>query len=531
MRHSEGMPGQRLHKAQALYTRKGSEVAWEPGQLMLAGSSFFVYNKAYASPSPTIFIIFNTLSQPECNPYNQTLPQPLISVNFLGLLLILASLWVNHRVIRHLLFIIFTIYLALYATGLSHQNTKDLVLEEGLYTQNLYICEEPYQKGINQHFIACDATSKNRFRITTGQFPELHYGEGIHVTGKVSAPKLAYEERSPNPISGQLFYPNIESDPKIAPHNFFDKNFVKIRKELISFRQVLETNIKSSVSEPNSGLLSGIMLGTRSDIEHNLYENLITVGLVHIVALSGFNITIIAESLRIFFSRHSRALAFYIPTAGIIFFILATALSASVVRAAIMGFILLFGKRLGRKADLLNAILFAAVIMVLLNPRILLYDIGFQLSFAATLGIVYISPKINHFFGFFEKEIAEILAATFAAQLTTWPIISYYFGRLSVVSPLANFLVAPIIPLVMFLGFFVILLGFIWPSIGVFLNFTAWLTLEYTTIVANKLSSLSFSSIELKINSPYFLAGYYLLLFEIIAIIKIKKNERIKIKS
>jgi competence protein ComEC len=242
--------------------------------------------------------------------------------------------------------------------------------------------------------------------------------------------------------------------------------------------------------------------------------------MTHIVAVSGYNITIIAEYLMwlLIFGGLWRKQAFYVAVVAIGLFVLMIGLPASAVRAGIMGTLLLWAMKNGRLANAQNAIIFAASVMLIFNPLLLRYDVGFQLSFLATLGIVYVYPILEDYLMQKNKfsGIWEILLLTLAAQAFVLPIILINFERLSLISPLANLLVLPIIPLTMLLGFFATTAYFIFPWLGKILAWLAFLPLKYEVEVIKFLASFKFASLEIKNFSWVGVLIWYLVLLGII---------------
>lgn len=161
----------------------------------------------------------------------------------------------------------------------------------------------------------------------------------------------------------------------------------------------------------------------------------------------------------------------------------------------------------GRLANSRNAIVFAAAVMLLINPLLLRWDIGFQLSFLATLGIVYLYPVISDYLikraeknNKIVSTFSEILFLTLSAQIFVLPVILFNFQKLSLISPLANLLVLPIIPLTMLLVFIAVILSFIFYSLAVIFSWLAYLPLKYETSVINYLADLKYSSIEVHLS-------------------------------
>jgi len=201
------------------------------------------------------------------------------------------------------------------------------------------------------------------------------------------------------------------------------------------------------------------------------------------VALSGYNISVIALAIMFVLGYFtvSRDISFWISLLTIVMFVLMTGASPSVMRAAVMGILVLIARREGRMYTAKNALVFAGAIMVFLNPKILRFDAGFQLSFLATLGLILIYPKLEEklkntpeLFG-----IKKAFMATLSAQIFVLPLIFYQFGTISWISSIVNILILPAVPIAMFLGFLGAFLGLIWISIAKIFLWPAWLFLEY----------------------------------------------------
>jgi competence protein ComEC len=211
--------------------------------------------------------------------------------------------------------------------------------------------------------------------------------------------------------------------------------------------------------------LSGLTIGARGTLRDELKTAMQQSGTTHLVALSGYNITILAYvvmSILLLFS--SRRVAFVIATLIIVCFVIMTGAEASVVRAAIVGFLVLVAREMGRGHSMRNIILCAGVMMVLLNPKILVFDVGFQLSFLALLGILYVRPALMMLFRISDASFLswrDNLLTTLAAQLTTLPVLVINFGMFSPISLISNILILEFIPLTMALGFLTAFTSFI----------------------------------------------------------------------
>src|SRR3990167_4385212 len=178
-----------------------------------------------------------------------------------------------------------------------------------------------------------------------------------------------------------------------------------------------------------------------------------------------------------------RGQAFYISVIFIWLYIILTGFPASGIRAGIMGSLFLLAEKIGRQKIATRAIVMAAALMVAFNPLLLPYDVGFQLSFLASMGIIFLNPFFNSLFKIFKNNKAEnllnIVSTTFSAQVFTLPIMIYNFGNISLVSPITNLLVLPIVPELMIFGFLSSILGVVSQFLGWIIFVPCWFLLTY----------------------------------------------------
>ncbi|MGA9531469.1 MAG: ComEC/Rec2 family competence protein [Anaerolineales bacterium] len=276
--------------------------------------------------------------------------------------------------------------------------------------------------------------------------------------------------------------------------------------------------------EPESSLLAGILLGLEGEIPDQIRADFNRTGTTHIIAISGFNISIVAGLFLALFGRWwGVRRGAWLAAAGIGVYTALVGADPAVVRAALMALLALMAQRLGRRADGYNALAAAAIIMTALDPY-RAWDAGFQLSFAATLGLLIYGERLQSAFqGWIEgrfsvstelsrrvsSPVSEYLLLTLAAQITTLPLMIYYFGRLSAVSPLANLLILPAQPAVMVTGGLATLLGSLWPPAGQLLAWFAWPFPAYTIQVVELLADLPAASLALPPLSLPGLLGLY----------------------
>ncbi|MBI4117233.1 MAG: ComEC/Rec2 family competence protein, partial [Parcubacteria group bacterium] len=338
--------------------------------------------------------------------------------------------------------------------------------------------------------------------VTVNLYPEFQYGDFVSVKGELQSPKnfddfdyINYLAK--DGIFSLAYYPKISkimakaflSEPTSKPESLK----ISLFKNIFRIKKVFKESIERTKAEPNAALINGILLGSRENIPQDLKEAFNKTGTTHILAISGYNITIVGlyiSFLFMFFVR--RQTAFWFTVLGIIIFTILTGASASVIRAAIMGILVLLAYREGRFNNMANSIVFAGLVMIILNPKVLRFDIGFQLSFLATLGLVYFTPflseklkRVPEFWNFKESFIA-----TLSAQAMVLPVILYNFGSFSLVSLPANVLILPIVPITMFFGFLAGVSGLIWLRLGEAIGLIAWLLSEYEILIVRAFSSI-----------------------------------------
>ena len=299
----------------------------------------------------------------------------------------------------------------------------------------------------------------------------------------------------------------ICDDPYIE--NLHNNQGVWWQKQLFDLKHLFIERIKRVVPAPASGLLSGLLLGDKTSLSDRVINQFNETGLTHIIALSGFNITIIIGALLLFLSWLPLLFRYLAAVSVVVAFVLLTGAEPSVVRAAIMAGFIMMAVLSGRLNDIAVSLGITAAIMTLLNPEILFGDAGFQLSFIATLGIIYISPVLQVMFKKIPDEITIYLIPTLAAIIAVTPIIAINFDRVSLIAPITNLLVLPIIPLTMLIGFIALVVSWINIYIAQALGWIVWVFLEWILQVANYLSKLHFLTLSVEWFNLLFAILYY----------------------
>ena len=355
-----------------------------------------------------------------------------------------------------------------------------------------------------------DRELTSKVLATVPLFPEYQYGQKVVFSAKLEEPKEFPDFNYKNYLSrfgidAVAYYPKVES----ADGNSGNP----IKYYILKFKQRFVENLNHLLPEPQASFMGGLLLGAKRAIPQTLLDQFSATGTSHIVAVSGYNISIIAAGIGwlLQWLGLRKRISFALSVIAIIAFVFMTGASASVIRAGVMGVLLLIALNIGRLYAITNALVFSAAVMLAFNPQILHFDIGFQLSFAAVLGLIYFSPLIEPYFLWMPKLLRNYLLATLAAQIFTLPILLYYFGSLSIVAVPVNLLVMLAVPVAMLFGFLAGFVGFVglklaWPLMAI-----SWLLLTYILKVVGLFASIPYASLGLNINI-YSVLVYYLIL-------------------
>ena len=278
---------------------------------------------------------------------------------------------------------------------------------------------------------------------------------------------------------------------------------------LYQFRHWLSEKINQFLPTPHNTLLNSLLLGLRAQLPDDLKQHLRGSGTSHIVALSGLHIMIVAGIFSCLLRRAPRRISSVSAAVGVLFFILMTGAKSSAIRAGIMGWVMLLAVLWGRRRDATNAVIMAAVIITVLNPYAPQYDVGFQLSVAATLGLIFFTPHLIHWFRYLPAVIKETAAATVGATFATLPLIAFHFGGFSTTTLLANILVVPLISTAMILGLGLTLLFALLPFMQIF-NFLVLIVTGWIIGIIDFFGGLSYSFVAMPPLSPIWPVAYYL---------------------
>ncbi len=292
-------------------------------------------------------------------------------------------------------------------------------------------------------------------------------------------------------------------------------------KFFLILKQRINFGLNKIIPEPQLSLMKSLFFGGKANLPFEFKKQIRQVGLSHLIAVSGLHLTIVTQIVSTCLNALllTGFLNFLFSVFFILGFVVMADFSASVVRAAIMAILLLIARLNHRLYNSSFALIFAVLFMVFLNPKIIIEDFGFQLSVLATLGIVYFYPVLEKW-PFWQKDIfksqlaflKETMLLSFSALLFVAPWIIYQTQVFSLVTPLTNILIVPLVPIIMILGFLVALLSFIFFPLAFLLGFCLNFLLSYMMAVIKIFSSWRMSEILFPSLALSWLIFYYLLL-------------------
>ena len=380
--------------------------------------------------------------------------------------------------------------------------TNEKVILKGIITDEPSVKDQSVQLTVLADSIATSSQeikTSGKVLVTVGLFPTFKYGDLIQVEGKLERPT-----NFSTATSSDFDYVSFLAKDDI----FYQMNFVQtkiissgngsyIKNKLFAFKNYFISKINLLIKEPESALLNGLILGAKNSLGKDLQNDFRLAGVSHIVALSGYNITIVAMGIMSVLSFLPRFISLSFGALGILAFTIMTGGTATVMRASIMALLVLLAKGTNRKYDISRALLLAGVFMFIQNPKILVFDISFQLSFLSTLALILISPIVEKRMTFITEkyQLRELIVATISTQIFVLPFLLYKMGLISIFSLFTNILILPIIPTIMFLGFLTGILAFISTALATPVAFICSLLLSYVLNIIYFFSHLPFSSI------------------------------------
>lgn len=345
-------------------------------------------------------------------------------------------------------------------------------------------------------------TARGKLLALLPREAQVSYGDEVVVLGKIEAPQ-AFETDT-----GRIFdYPSylrargVSALMRYADVESQESHF-SLQGQLFALKHIFTRSLERVFPEPENALLQGLLLGERRGLPQEFTNAFITAGLIHVVVLSGYNISIVSEGILRILSIFPRTVAFSAGGATMLLFVVMIGAGATAVRALVMGLIAIVARYFGRSAAALRALALAAAAMVLWNPATLLFDPSFVLSVLATFGLITLSPAVEEKLPKFLSrlpQIRSIAASTIAVQIFVLPALLYMTGVFSLFALPANMLALPAVPFAMGFGFLAGIAGFIHPVVALPAMVVADLLLRFMMFVATTVQSLPFSSAVLAV--------------------------------
>ncbi len=348
--------------------------------------------------------------------------------------------------------------------------------------------------------------------VTTNNPKDFRYGDLVQVSGKVSLPENFFTDTGrvfdyvsylqANGVRFLIKNASVEILGRDPPSN--------IVAGLFAAKRAFVGSIQKMLPEPDSSLAAGILIDGKQSINGELQEKFRKTGLIHIVVLSGSNVSIVAEAISKACMFLPRMLGLASASLGIVAFAVITGASATVVRASIMALIVIASKMLIRNYDAGRGLFAASFLMLLHNPSILFYSPSFQLSFLATFAVIYVVPAVEWWATFFEYlperfGIRELVTSNIVVQAFLFPILSWMTGFVSAVSLPVNLLVLPLVPITMLLSFLTAMTGLLsWPF-----AFASHALLTYELAVVDFFSKFSLAEIPVSGFSTIIVCIFY----------------------
>lgn len=404
------------------------------------------------------------------------------------------------------------------------------------------VVEEPARKDSGQQLIlradqlnagGTKCPSSLLIQATAKLYPRFSYGDHVSFSGKLSQPiDFKGDDGRSFDYTGYLAKDGVyyqirsavihDADPRITPGpsklanasvvGRMTRMDTLITSFLYRIKIAFNENLERVLGEPHAALAEGLVVGEKAALGKGLLDDFRTVGLIHIVVLSGFNITIVAAAMR-------RILSLFLPRVwgiaiggiGMVLFCVLVGGGATVIRSCFMGGIGLSADLIRRDYNVVRALALAAMVMLIQNPLILLHDPSFQLSFLATFGLILLAGPIESRLGFIPDRLGMrgIIAATLSTQIFVSPFILYAMGQISLIGAVVNILVLPFIPATMLFVFMTGAVGFVSGAVSQLFGWIAHILLSYELFMVERFARIPFAAARVPAFSFWIVAAFY----------------------
>ena len=418
-------------------------------------------------------------------------------------------------------------------SDLAYYNGNDGDSSSPLVTVDGYVVSYPVLKDgrrrldIEVEYLELDGERKRvagRLRLQTNSVYRFRYGESVRVRGELTEPPI-FEDFDYRAYLARKQIHSLMRRARVGPQPGMLRGGFLLQF-VYGLRDRGERLLNRLLPEPYAALANGMLLGIEAGIPDELYEKFNLTGTSHVIVISGSNVALVtgvlmALGIRLFGKRG----ALWPTLGGLALYTFLVGGDAAVMRAALMGGLFMVATVLGRQSTALVSLAAACWAMTLWNP-LMLWDVGFQLSSAATVGLILIGPALTDSVtalwhklekGLLRKGSApdssqadfliprsfgdflrDSLLMTVAASLTTYPLIVHYFGRLSLISLFTNVLIAPVQPWIMIFGGIGLIVGLSGlDQIAYYLLFVPYASLWWTTMIVKWHATFQGGSVEI----------------------------------
>lgn len=398
----------------------------------------------------------------------------------------------------------------------SFEQELDQYLDRKIEFQAIVVAEPDERESSTKLVIRPTGDYQAKILVTAERYPQYQLGDRVLVSGKIHLPENFITDQKKtfdyqkylarDGIYYQMFKPSLS----LVSHHTQG-----LRGELLGIKNYLLKVLGQILPEPESSLLAGILLGVKRGLGSELTEVFRLAGVSHIMVLSGYNITIVAETILRLCSFLPRFLGGAVGLLGIFAFGLLAGGGTVVWRAVLMATIALYAKLTGQLYNVTTALIFSALAISIYNPATLVSDLGFQLSLLALIGLVYVSPFVSERllwwltprFGF-----KELVCSTVGAQLSVMPFLWWATGNLSLVGFVSNLIILPFVPSAMFFGTIALLLGSIFTWLAWPFSLVTFFILKVILLLTQWFAYWSLAGISIDIDSGWLVIIIYLCL-------------------
>jgi competence protein ComEC len=413
-----------------------------------------------------------------------------------------------------------------------------LLADQGIVTVQGQIAEEPRRSDDGQQLIVRSEAARlgeqageieGLLLLNVPPYPAYYYGQRLIFSGEIEQPPAASRPNAFNYrdyLARRQIFALVQepADIEVLPGNEGNPLLVALR----GFRARCQGLLLRAMPEPQASVAAGMLLGLKASIPDETYTAFARTNVVHTLVVSGWHLSLVA-ALFVGIAgqfRLGRGATFWLALAGIWLYALFVGATATVLRAAIMASLIVLASSTERQSEPWTLLLAACLGLSVWNPQIL-WDLGFQLSVLATASLFAFSQPVKHWLEYLPplrwrdtRFVTDTLTATLAVQVLVLPLILYHFGNLSLIAPIANVLIVPVVPLAMILGALALLMNLLAAPLAALAPVSwliqvvwlvAWLPFAYMTEATRLLAALPWAAVRLPAFPLWVLLGYYAL--------------------